>query len=216
MNKDKIILRFTARMVATERAPLSLADAGDQQRTRAPPLALPQLHASVDLVQPSLLTPGLLRALAASQHGLAPVSAACLRACLTLFDRPAGRRFVVSYFMMDDSILIFEPPIRNRCAGHVTAALAHPQPWCSMHPRRLARHQPQDCARSQMRLHLRPWHTKRQPGDQAWVVSCQQYVAVITTACVHPAPAAAALVAASSWSVRRSTSPRAKRSTPAR
>lgn len=28
MNKDKIILRFTARMVATERAPLSLADAG--------------------------------------------------------------------------------------------------------------------------------------------------------------------------------------------
>lgn len=25
----------------------------------------------------------------------------------------AGRRFVLSYFMMDDSILIFEPPVRN-------------------------------------------------------------------------------------------------------
>lgn len=27
---------------------------------------------------------------------------------------PAGRRFVISYFMMDDTILIFEPPVRNR------------------------------------------------------------------------------------------------------
>jgi hypothetical protein len=25
----------------------------------------------------------------------------------------AGRRFVLSYFMMDDSLLIFEPPVRN-------------------------------------------------------------------------------------------------------
>lgn len=25
----------------------------------------------------------------------------------------AGRRFVLSYFMMDDNLLIFEPPIRN-------------------------------------------------------------------------------------------------------
>ncbi len=54
MNKDKIILRFTARMV-----------------------------------------PGARQA---------SVSAA-----------EAGRRFVLSYFLMDDSILIFEPPVRNRC-----------------------------------------------------------------------------------------------------
>jgi hypothetical protein len=51
MNKDKIIMRFTMRMVETPRCGLSHAD--------------------------------------------------------------AGRRFVLSYFLMDDSVLIFEPPIRN-------------------------------------------------------------------------------------------------------
>ncbi|GBF93267.1 protofilament ribbon of flagellar microtubules [Raphidocelis subcapitata] len=55
MNKDKIVLRFTARMVPTDTHALSHAD--------------------------------------------------------------AGRSFVLSYFMMDDSILIFEPPVRNSGIG---------------------------------------------------------------------------------------------------
>jgi len=55
MNKDKIILRFTARMARTPTHALSHAD--------------------------------------------------------------AGRSFVLSYFLMDDSILIFEPPVRNSGIG---------------------------------------------------------------------------------------------------
>ncbi|KIY92203.1 EF-hand domain-containing family member C2 [Monoraphidium neglectum] len=55
MNKDKIILRFTARMAPTATHALSHAD--------------------------------------------------------------AGRNFVLSYFLMDDSLLIFEPPVRNSGIG---------------------------------------------------------------------------------------------------
>lgn len=51
MNKDKIIMRFTARMAETPKCHLSHAD--------------------------------------------------------------VSRRFVLSYFLMDDSLLIFEPPVRN-------------------------------------------------------------------------------------------------------